>query len=202
MSGAALYQRRRRRAAGGAAAPAGVTITDSFNRADSTLTLGNADTGQAWVAVDGTWGIDANQAYLVADGPGTRNVAVIDCGAADGSVQVKGSVLTVAGLNVDVRVTDAANYVFLTYTGGTTVTLNKFVAGATTAIASNSAVTVATGDVFRVEMSGANYTVKQNGVTIITGTDATFQTVTKHGIGQGVAPTANIRFDDFSFVNP
>ena len=48
----------------------GLVITDSFDRADSTTTLGTTDTGQTWTyhAASGgssTWGIRSNAAYKV-----------------------------------------------------------------------------------------------------------------------------------------
>lgn len=42
-------------------------VFDSFDRADSAVTLGNADTGQAWAVSAGTWGISGGQAYSVSD---------------------------------------------------------------------------------------------------------------------------------------
>lgn len=42
-------------------------IRDSFSRADSTATLGNANTGQAWVATTGTWGISSARGYAVSN---------------------------------------------------------------------------------------------------------------------------------------
>ena len=51
-------------------------LLDSFDRADSALTLGSADIGGAWAVAVGTWGIAANKAYcVVGDG-----LAYIDAG--------------------------------------------------------------------------------------------------------------------------
>ena len=42
-------------------------VSDSFNRGNSTTTMGTADTGQAWGYFVGTWGISSNRAYCVSD---------------------------------------------------------------------------------------------------------------------------------------
>jgi hypothetical protein len=42
-----------------------IVVSDSFDRSNSTTSLGTADTGQAWTAANGTWGISSNKAYLV-----------------------------------------------------------------------------------------------------------------------------------------
>lgn len=57
-----------------------VKLWDTFNRADSASTLGSADTGQAWTAVSGTWGISSNKGYLVTTTPEASRVATIDPG--------------------------------------------------------------------------------------------------------------------------
>lgn len=42
-------------------------LTDTFNRANSTTSLGSTDTGQAWSVANGVWGISSNRAYLVSE---------------------------------------------------------------------------------------------------------------------------------------
>lgn len=45
------------------------TISDNFNRADSTTSLGSTTTGQAWSTYNGSvWGISSNRAYKVTAG--------------------------------------------------------------------------------------------------------------------------------------
>ena len=38
-------------------------LADGFDRANSTTTMGTADTGQTWAPATGTWGISSNRAY-------------------------------------------------------------------------------------------------------------------------------------------
>lgn len=56
--------------------PPTVLLRDSFGRADSASSLGSAETGQAWTAIAGTWGVSSGKAYqAVADG-GSRGLVV------------------------------------------------------------------------------------------------------------------------------
>jgi hypothetical protein len=187
--------------AGGGAAS--ISITDTFTRADSALTLGSAETGQPWVVI-GTdvFGISTNRAYLVSGG-GTsgRRVAYIDTGAASGTLQVRAA-SSGASWNVDFRITDGLNFYQITTISATTVNWNKVVAGTATLLGTNAALTIADADLWAVVMNASTITIKQNGVTVIGPTaDATFTTQTKHGFGQGVA-AGTLRFDDYSFVSP
>lgn len=72
--------------------------TDQFDRADSDTTLGDFAPGRPWSADAGTWGIDADEAYLVRGGE-FRNHAVIGLGQGDGGAQVRlDKVVTNSGL--------------------------------------------------------------------------------------------------------
>lgn len=60
----------------GDARSAGLLLRDTFTRADSASSLGNAETGQVWTAIAGTWGVTSGLAYqAVADG-GSRGLVV------------------------------------------------------------------------------------------------------------------------------
>lgn len=72
--------------------------TDQFDRADSDTTLGDFAPGRPWSAEAGTWGIDADEAYMVRGGE-FRNHAVIGLGQGDGGAQVRlDKVVTNSGL--------------------------------------------------------------------------------------------------------
>lgn len=47
---------------------------DSFDRSDSSTTLGTSTSGHTWTAVTGTWGISSNEAYSVSDTDGDMAV--------------------------------------------------------------------------------------------------------------------------------
>jgi len=176
----------------------GAVVSDSFNRADSTTSLGTADTGQAWTALTGTLGINGNAAYAVVT---SNSVAVIDSGLADGTVQVKltatatGSVMP----RLIFRCTDASNYWMLQARGSTgKYQLYKNVAGAFTQLGTDIAVTPTAGDVIQAVLSGSSVTIKVNGVQAATATDAFNSTATKHGIGWAQPTDTTQKFDDFS----
>jgi len=70
---------------------------------------------------------------------------------------------------------DYSTYQFrLQGTGGTTSRIARRDAGVNTTLASESATTWAPGDLLRVEASGTGLTLKRNGVTLLTTTDATY----------------------------
>lgn len=71
-----------------------VLLSDTFNRADSALTLGNAETGQAWTAEVGTWGVSSGQAYSASDAGGDRVSADVGTQNIDASLDVVGQVNT------------------------------------------------------------------------------------------------------------
>lgn len=63
-------------------------LTDGFNRADSTTSLGTADEGGAWTAHTGTWGINGNRGYLDTAASPTDAVATLQSThLADGAIE-------------------------------------------------------------------------------------------------------------------
>jgi hypothetical protein len=168
-------------------------VVDSFNRADSVTSLGNADSGQAWQALIGTWGISSNQAYLQTDTVPNEAIAVVDSGKSDCTVTAKMAV-AVDGWRLTWRAADGANHFMLLRFGGS---INVYRKQAGTFNQIGSAVVVpANGDVLSVVLSGTSHVVKLNGATIVSVTDAFQATATKHGIGNSAVNGA--RFDDFS----
>lgn len=169
-------------------------ITDSFTRADSTSSLGNADTGQAWVAAEGTWGISSNQAYYVSGGSSRK--AYIEASTADCTVTVTMSgEMDYGGLMF--RYTDANNY-NMVYNGpavGYPAEVRTKVSGTDTVVATFPR--MAAGARVRVRMAGSAIQVLVDGVQVYSGTVTANQSATKHGLH--VSSTAT-RFDDFSIA--
>jgi hypothetical protein len=182
-----------------------VTVADTFNRADSATSLGTTDTGAAaWSALQGTWGLSANQAYVAVGDASTVCVAVVDASAADCTVavdlSVNGGGNPQAGLAF--RATDANNFYLAEVTMGAAGTpkIYKRVAGTYTAIATGASITFNGGETLSVELAGNSITVKRNGSTIVSVTDSTFPSATKHGLYQ-TAVSGGIgagRADNFS----
>lgn len=185
--------RRRRREGGGASF---TTITDSFNRANSALTLGSTDTGQAWTADLGTWGIDTNRAYVASSGG--QNIVTVESGVADCTITAT-FVLVPDGQRIVFRAVDASNYLFLNVEGtGTVLHLYSYIAASFGHIASAS-YSWSAGDVVSVVLSGQNIIANVNGAEIISTTSALLQTATKHGLG---ADNTTARWDAFSITVP
>jgi hypothetical protein len=169
-------------------------VTDSFTRADSATSLGNADSGQTWAAQTGTWGISSNQAYIASQAG--QNTAAIDSGESDGTVAA-----TVAVWSGDdgilFRGIDDSNYLFVT-ANSTILILYERVAGGFAELTRYSSLSFASGDILSAVLSGTSVTIKQNGTTLITFTTSRFQTSTKYGMRS--FGSALPKWDDFSFT--
>jgi hypothetical protein len=63
-------------------------VFDTFRRADSPTTLGQADSGKRWIPRVGTWGVKGGEAYVATPASRRYNLAVADMHTGDGTVQV------------------------------------------------------------------------------------------------------------------
>jgi len=172
-------------------APPGTAVSDAFTRANSTSVLGNADTGQAWSVLSGTWGIDSNQAYI--SNGSTQSYAVIDSTLADCIISVKLNGTLSSGGGITFRALDVSHLWFTEVVSGTSY-LYRCNGGGPSMIA-DMGVSWSVGDVMTIALRGSSIVVKKNGTQVFTYTDSTFSTYTKHGLRDygGV-----IRLDDFS----
>lgn len=171
-------------------------VSDSFNRADDATSLGTADSGQAWTAELGTWGISSNQAYLVTSAGDAQNTAWVETSETDGTAQV--TIAVVGGSNVGIvfRLVDGNNYYIAIHDGGVLYFYRRLAGGFT--LLGNLSYTLVAGDVFSVVMAGSDFDFKVNAVSKITVNDSN-HTGTKCGIRHGGAASA-ARFDDFTFT--
>jgi len=169
-------------------APPPTTITDSFNRADSSSSMGNTDTGQTWVPNSGTWGIASNKAYCV--NSESQRTTVVESSRADCVVQVTLSTFNDSGLCW--RSSDDSNHFISTAT-------NAFrrEAGSFTSVGSNASA-MTNGDVIAVTLSGNSHSITKNGSAWISYSSSFNNTATKHGLRVHSNNTA--RFDDFSVL--
>lgn len=176
-----------------------VYSTDSFDRTNSTTSLGTTDGSGSldpltWVQDAGTWGISANKAYTSTGA--NPALAHVDATHADITLAITVSVVesgTSAGLIF--RYTDTSNYWRCSQTGAGNLALFKVVAGTPTQIGSNVA-GGANGDKISVVLNGTSIAAYRNGVSQITTTDAHNSTATKHGLW--IANTSvNNRLDDW-----
>lgn len=169
-------------------------VSDTFTRADSAVTLGSAEVGGAWTALDGTWGISSNQAYTPT--PGTVGVALVTTTVSDCTVTVT-TATVVADNGIIVRLTDVSNFVRAIFEGGTWF-IQKNVAASFTTIASVAGAN-SNGDIIALKASGNNYTLTLNGSVILTGSDAFNATAVKHGL---TSINSTGRFDNFRITVP
>jgi hypothetical protein len=172
------------------------TVTDTFTRADSATTMGNAETGQTWVPFIGTFGIASNKAYLVTSGSFRSNV--ITSGLADCTVEAD---ITYSGTNggdgIVFRAVDINNYLYVTL--GTTFRLLKRNGTVLLASSADAATTGVTYNV-KVRIEGAQIDVYLDDILkfthVLSSADlATLGTATKHGIFASNQIAA--RYDNF-----
>lgn len=185
----------------------GEIVRDRFNRADSAVALGSAETGQAWTANTGTWGISSNRAYSASDAEG--DLATLDSGLVDGKFE---SIVNGSNDMVNYRVprlvfrgnSDASEWLGVSLFG-TTLYLTKLDGALIETLASlvvNPA--DATDYLLRAECSGNQVDVYQDGVLRIQHTLAGGDTkyagagYTRVGLrlSKGGTPTAAARWDN------
>ena len=199
-------------------AAVGPLASDSFNRANSTTTLGTADVGGAWTAHSGTWGIDTNRAYLVS----TTGQAIASLSTSSPNVAVSADVTLSATSNradtgLVFRVVDNNNYLLVVMNKiGTTVTTDgirifKRASGTFTELAATS---TAQGHVngttyaLRVVANAGSLEVFVDNVsklthTLSSGDQSLFGANTSHGVrvnASGSADNGGSRFDNFLVV--
>ncbi|MEX5637487.1 DNRLRE domain-containing protein, partial [Parafrankia sp. FMc2] len=153
----------------------------SFTSANSTTSLGLADTGESWQVLDGTWGISNNNAYLVSGSIWQRNAAVMPA-AADGTVRFTAPVAQ-DGIGVAFRVQDIDNMWMLYVQPSTnSLVLAKRVSGSETQVATIANACCSANDTYAVTTSGSQITVLRNNQVVGSATDSAFSTVTRAGI--------------------
>ena len=177
--------------AAGSSAP--VVQSDSFDRANSTSTLGSASVVTngfgSWTVYGATYGISSNQGYKVS--AQTGSVAVVESYATDATVSLKFAVNTVNSKLVFrfvgyssylAVVNNTTNYLIIKRNLGTTTTLGTI------------NVTPANGDVISVALSGSSITAKINGANSTTVTETLNMNESMYGFG---LDDNTARVDDF-----
>lgn len=173
-------------------------IIDTFTRADSAVTMGSTETGQAWVTAS-TYGISSNQAYS----PAVLFVsAFVNSGLADCTITVtitNGAAATSNALIFRGDGTDS-NWMAFGANVGTPLIIYKKVAGSYTTLATGTTTFAAsTSYTLQVILSGSSIVCKVNGATEpnCSITDSTHLTNTRHGF---LLNKAGDRADNFSVV--
>lgn len=190
-----------------------MNILDSFNRANSAVSLGNADTGETWIAQSGTWGIAANKAYLAANAA-ANDTAVLDTGTGDGDLVVDVTLSATnnrADVGLIIRDADVNNYLLLAFSkvaGFNQMTLYKRVAGVFTQLGSALVGALVNGTTYNVHVTftGTSIEVEVDGVSRISYNTATgLEANTKIGFREAFGPGGDdggSRFDNLTFTPP
>lgn len=170
--------------------------SDQFDKANSAVSLGTAETGEAWVAASGTWGISSNEAYIPAGAGGTRRNAYLETGWPDGSAGIKLGTVVETGVGIVARYIDASNYLFVHANTDGFWYLYEIVAGIVGLLAiGGDGTSAGAGSVGWVHFEGTTCRLYINGVA---SADATCNVAlvggTKHGIHAGTTVTGAARW--------
>lgn len=180
----------------------GIIVSDTFTRADSAASLGTSDSGHAWTAHRGTWGIQTNRGYL-ATSSGSNDCASVNASVANATVSCV-VVAIGAGGSSDWRlvanVTDADNYFVLVAGVGSNYTLYRVQAGGFTSIGT-VAVVPAANDIASIQRQGSTITARVNGTSSGAITDTFNQSATRFGLASGGSVSA-ARYDSFLVTVP
>lgn len=188
-----------------ARAAGGISISDSFDRTDSASTLGNADTGEAWTAHQGTWGISGNTAYDPTNAD--HDHATVDTGETAMVVSVVVSNLSGAHAGgILARYVDSNNFYLADGSGrlGGEVRLFKRVSGSYTSLGTSAAFSA--GDSLALSCNGSTISVLRNGSQVISVTDSAVSG-TRAGLRGGYDNSAGgglsaVRWNDFLVESP
>lgn len=169
---------------------------DTFNRANSTTTLGTpSDAGSAWAVNTGTWGILSNAAYQVS-GSFTSDFASVEASVTNAAVQAT-TLNSLGRGGVVGRANAAANDSIAWYCDGSSVFLAKFVGGVVTFLGNSGSTASVTNDRLKLLCESTNQlTGFLNDVALVSVSDSALNTRTQWGIityDKGVAG-----MDDFS----
>jgi hypothetical protein len=174
-------------------------VTDNFDRADSTTTLGTASDGiHAWTPQVGTWGINTNQAYCPTLSSGS-GVATVNYGARACTMQV--TIKTLGGnWGFFMAHEGPADVIWCRYEGTfSRVKVSLLRTGFATVDLINVSGAWSANDVMKLNLAGNTVTLYKNGASIGNSTDARLADAT--GVDHGLFTSSTAaRFDDFSIT--
>ena len=187
-------------AATGGAGGTSTVVSDTFDRPDENPSFGTATSGQTWANIGtAAYSVQSNLGAGWSAG-GLLDGTYIESGKSAITMQWTHTFASGSGLvGAIVRGVDLTNYLVFWWNTATNIRLSKVVAGVPTELATSGVVTApVTGDVVVVTATAAHLiTYKRNGVTLLSHTDATHATGTKHGIGGGGLAD---RYNNFTIV--
>lgn len=158
---------------------------DSFDRDNTTNTLGRTPDGKAWKPLRGTWGINYGSAIVTAMGGGGIQIAVAESYSADGVFEMNYARRAGGdtGGGAVLRAVDVNNHLFLNSSGGNgLIRLWKRINGTAEAIGTATTGPFPDLETIRVVLDGSSIKVYVAGSLIIDAIDGTFANATMHGI--------------------
>lgn len=173
-----------------------VVIGDTFSRADSSTSLGSAETGQAWTVLRGTWGVLSARARVATVASGGDQLALVDSGVSNVRV---GARIYLSGLTSNTGIVarsdgTTSNLLYAWVGNGNSVRVGQVVAGSFTALA-NVPATWAEGDRLEMVVTGNTVELYQNTTLRTTVTaNAALAALTQQGL---LATATGTRQDDF-----
>lgn len=201
---------------GGVSTPV-VLSTDSFNRADSTTTLGTTDGSGTLDPLTWTYdyqsgapgghaiGVLTNRAYEYNGTGGYVAFAMVDAGKADVELSIKLETQNTYSGGILIRYTNSSTFAVVRTDGNGKPYITKSAGslGSMTNIVSGSNGDFSAGDTLRVVLSGDGIQV-YNGTTLkLSAADPMASTATKHGLMyEASSNTTGHRLDDFQIVDP
>jgi hypothetical protein len=174
-------------------------LFDSFRRANSTTSLGNAETTNNPYTVIGTattvWGIQNNQAYVVSTSAAGRSIAYQELNEADCLIETDIAAFGSFNNGLAFRVVDKDNFWLVTISP-TSFSLNKYIATAVTNVVTiNKTFTPGRLSVY---LKGNKIEVYLDGFLLTRVYDSFQSTATKHGLYTRADDSLSFRWKNFS----
>lgn len=186
-----------------------ILLSDTFTGVNGTALTSHAmDVGPGWTAVTGTFQIQSNTCQGNTDADG--DITVSQAGQANTTASVISTAVYSSAGNAErpgliFRFQDSTHYWLIDWAADSSLLTLYRVAGSFTSIGT-SAQTVASGTAVTLKAvcSGNNITVFFNGTSVITTSDATYNTATQYGfrLGKPGTPPGKGSWDNFLVTTP
>lgn len=161
------------------------------------------DTGEIWNVVNGVWSRDADGIYL--SGSGGRRAMYVETGAADCILEANIKWYDKAGFcfRYDGNAVTGKILFAVINNGGSYISMFDFDAWAETQLTSNANTVLVAGQTYHVKviLNGSSIKVELDGVEILSLTNTTNQTATKHGLHANTSNYSN-RWNNIAITLP
>lgn len=165
-------------------------LSDTFDRANSTTTVGAPQIGPSPTVLTGTWGINTNNLYA----PTLTNVeAVIAWGLGAANVEVSLVRATNSSTGGPMVCASSATDFYYLETNGSTINLSQRTPGGVVILAQTGGPTFVVGDTWTLSHNAGWLRASVNGNQVIRYKLPAPLTATQHGVR---ATATNIRFDN------